>query len=285
MNVAQELGDDEPYDYDILVKLLGDRFDPASWVLASRSRFHGRSRRHHEDADSFADAIAELCRVGYPQSSPELRQELISEQFVRGQSDLELKKYIGCCWKLQTLIEVCTDFASLSPSVNIHRPAKQTFAVEEDEGYEEMFAMMDRSQWTGQGVSEPTIPPSLAQMFTLARRMGYEMRRLLADQTNRDLHVRCSPLDRDIVNTFDRDGTFPSSSASAVVKWDIRKLAAQSWIRRYHSNHRVGACSPMANNKEIIIHHRETPFRPGPHPNRSECNSSGHRFIFIDQPI
>ena len=39
MNVAQELGDDELYDYDILVKLLGDRFDPASRVSASRSRF------------------------------------------------------------------------------------------------------------------------------------------------------------------------------------------------------------------------------------------------------
>ena len=90
MNVAQELGDDELYDYDILVKLLGDRFDPAS----SRSRFHGRSRRHHEDADSFADAITELCCVGYPQSSPELCQELVSEQFVRGQSDPELKKYL-----------------------------------------------------------------------------------------------------------------------------------------------------------------------------------------------
>ena len=94
MNVAQELGDDELYDYDILVKLLGDGFDPASRVSASRSRFHGRSRRHHEDADSFADAITELCRLGYPQSSPELRQELISEQFVRGQSDPELKKYL-----------------------------------------------------------------------------------------------------------------------------------------------------------------------------------------------
>ena len=94
MNVAQELGDDELYDYDILVKLLGDRFDPASCVSASRSRFHGRSRRHHEDTDSFADAIAELCHVGYPQSSPELHQELISEQFVRGQSDPELKKYL-----------------------------------------------------------------------------------------------------------------------------------------------------------------------------------------------
>ena len=67
------------------------------------------------------------------------------------------------------LIEVCTDFASLSPSVNIHRPAEQAFAIEE------MFAMMDRPQWTGQGVSEPAIPPSLSQMFSLARRMGYEM--------------------------------------------------------------------------------------------------------------
>ena len=182
MNVAQELGDDELYDYDILVKLLSDRFDPASRVSASQSRFHGRSRRHHEDADSFAEAITELCRVGYPRSSPELRQELISEQFVRGQSDPELKKYLWVVirtqkdWKLQTLIEVCTYFAGLGPSMNIHRPAEQAFAIEEDDESEEMFAMMDRSQWTGQGVSEPTIPPSLSQMFALARRMGYEMR-------------------------------------------------------------------------------------------------------------
>ena len=111
-----------------------------------------------------------------------VRQELISEQFVRGQSDPELKKYLWVVIrtqkdrKLQTLIEVCTDLASLSLSVNIHRPAEQTFAVEEDEGSEEMFAMMDRSQWTGQGVSEPNMPPTLAQMFTLARKMGYEMR-------------------------------------------------------------------------------------------------------------
>ena len=94
MNVAQELADDEIYYYDILIKLLGDRFDPASRVSASRSRFHGRVRCHHEDADAYTDAINELCRVGYPQSPPELRQELISEQFVRGQSDPELKRYL-----------------------------------------------------------------------------------------------------------------------------------------------------------------------------------------------
>ena len=103
--------------------------------------------------------------------------------------------------KLQTLIEVCTDFASLSPSVNIHRLAEQTFAVEEDESSDEMFAMMDCSQWTGQGVSELNIPPSLSQMFALAWRMGYEMR-----------------LVRDIVNPFDRDETFPRSSSSAAVR-------------------------------------------------------------------
>ena len=132
MNVAQVLEDDELHDYD-------KRFDPASRVLASRSRFHGRSRRHHDDADSFADAISELCRQDYPQSCPELRQELISEQFVWGQSNPELKKYLWVVIrtqkdrKLQTLIEVCTDFASLSPTGNIHRPAEQTFVVEEDE--------------------------------------------------------------------------------------------------------------------------------------------------------
>ena len=96
MNVAQELGDNDLYNYDVLIKLLGERFDPASRVSASRSRFHARSRCHHEDedADAFADALAELCRVGYPQSPPELQQELIAEQFVRGQSDPELKKYL-----------------------------------------------------------------------------------------------------------------------------------------------------------------------------------------------
>ena len=90
MNVTQELGDNDLYNYDVLVKLLSDRFDPALRVSAFRSRFHGLSRRHHEDADTFADALAELCRVGYPQSPPEMQQELIAEQFVRGQSDPEI---------------------------------------------------------------------------------------------------------------------------------------------------------------------------------------------------
>ena len=70
MNVAQELSDREIYDYDVLIRLLSARFDPASRVSASRSRFHGRTRRHQEDADAYADSITELCQLGYPQSSP-----------------------------------------------------------------------------------------------------------------------------------------------------------------------------------------------------------------------
>ena len=127
--------------------------------------------------------LHELCRLGYPQSSPELRQELISEQFVRGQSDPELKKYLWVVIrtqkdrKLQTLIEVCTDFASLSHTVNVHRPAEQVFALEEDDDREEeMFAVVDRQQWNTQRAAEPPLSPELQQMFTLACRMGYEMR-------------------------------------------------------------------------------------------------------------
>ena len=191
MNVAQELGDADLYNYDVLVKLLSDRFDPASRVSASRSQFHGRSRRHHEDADTFADALAELCRVGYPQSPAELRQELIAEQFVRGQSDPELKKYLWVVIrtqkdrKLQTLIEVCTDFSSLSSPSHLHRSAEQTFAVhhereapyaEDDYASEEMFAVGDRPPWANRRSPEASGVPTLQQMFALAQRMGYELR-------------------------------------------------------------------------------------------------------------
>ena len=173
MNVAQELGDDELYDYDILVKLLGDRFDLASRVSASRSRFHGRLRRHHEDADSFADAITELCRIGYPQSSPELRQELISEQFIKNSRIQNSRNTCGRSSEPKRTgnCRHWSRFAWISPAfadhVNIHRPAEQVFAVEEDDESEDMFAMMDRSQWTGQGVSEPNMPPSLQPCQTL----------------------------------------------------------------------------------------------------------------------
>ena len=40
--MTQKLKDNNLYNYDVLVKLLSDRFDPASRVSVFRSRFHGR---------------------------------------------------------------------------------------------------------------------------------------------------------------------------------------------------------------------------------------------------
>ena len=84
---------------------------------------------------------------------------------------------------LQTLIEVCTDFSSLVSPTHLHRPAEQTFAVhqqsdsytEEVEDQDDVFAVGDRPPWDRRSPDTST-PPSLQQMFALARRMGYEMR-------------------------------------------------------------------------------------------------------------
>ena len=109
---------------------------------------------------------------------------------MRGQSDPELKKYLLVVIrtqkerKLQTLIEVCMDFSSLTAPAHTHRPAEQTFAVhqpmeassvEEDCESEAIFAVGDRPPWTGRGASEASGSPTLQQMFALACQMGYEM--------------------------------------------------------------------------------------------------------------
>ena len=155
------------------------------------------NKEEEDDHEILFPASAELCRVGYPQSPPELRQELIAEQFVRGQSDPELKKYLWVVIrtqkdkKLQTLIEVCTDFSSLMAPSQLHRPAEQTFAIHqevetypEDEGeLEDIFAVGDRPPWNNRRPPEPSTTPTLQQMFALARQMGYEMRQI-ARQTD-----------------------------------------------------------------------------------------------------
>ena len=115
---------------------------------------------------------------------------MIAEQFVRGQSDPELKKYLWVVIqtqkdkKRQTLIEVCTDFSSLMTPSHLHRPAEQTFAVhqevetyaEDDGDLEDVLAVGDRPPWNNRRPPEPSTTPTLRQMFALAHRMVYEMR-------------------------------------------------------------------------------------------------------------
>ena len=233
MNVAQELSDRELYDYDALVGLLSARFDPASRVSASRSRFHGRTRRHQEDADTYADSITELCRLGYPQSSPELRQELISEQFVRGQSDPELKKYLWVVIrtqkdkKLQTLIEVCTDFASLSHTTSVHRPAEQVFALEEeDDREEEMFAVVTDSSGIHRGQRNHLCHRSCNRCSLLRVAWATRCDRSHDASTLLDRHrALVRPRIRIIALHLDHVIT-PGLSVSVVVSWDTPKFVA-----------------------------------------------------------
>ena len=221
-------------------------------------------RRHHEDADAYADAITELYRAGYPQSSPKLRQELINEQFIRGQSDPELNKYLWVVirtqkeLKLQTLIEVCTDFASLGQATTVHRPAEQVFALEEDEEPEDLVAMIDRSQWTGPGISEPQLPPTLQQMFTLAHRMGYEMRPI-ARRTETACQTSRSPRTpgQGYRTPFRPDTIILRLNATAAVRCDTRKLAAQSRTHRSRSDQMVRMCRLMVYVSAITVPHRD----------------------------
>ena len=183
--------------------------------------------------------------MGYPQSPPELRQELIAEQFVRGQSDPELEKYLWVVIrtqkdrKLQTLIEVCTDYSSFTAPAHIHRPAEQTFAVhqqmetscaEEDCESEAMFAVGDRPPWTGRGPSDPFGAPTLQQMFALARRMGYW------DTSRQPVLTRTG-------------GSAPKSSALAAANSGICSFIAHVRMQRYHSNRQVGIYSLTIINR------------------------------------
>ena len=289
INVAHELGDSDLYNYDVLVKLLSNRFDPVSSVSAFRSRFHGRLRRHHEDADAFADVLPELCRVGYPQSSPELRQELIAEQFVRGQSDPELKKYLWVVIrtqkdkKLQTLIEVCIYFSSLSTPTHLHQPTEQTFAVhqqvetplpyaEECADSEDVFAMGDRAPWINRRAPEPTAAPTLQQMFTLARRMGYEMRPIAGQPdaqrqplANQPFQIRTG----DSVLKRGPVGTTPRLSASVMDNLDICRPVARDRTLRCRLIQGDGIFNPTVVNSGMGVTSRKTLHRPGPHPHRS----------------
>ena len=95
-------------------------------------------RQHQEVADTFVDELNMLCCCGYPRSSVEMRQELISEQFIRGQADPELQSHLWVVMRtqpdrnLQTLIEVCTDFGNMRPGTSLLRPAEQVYAFREE---------------------------------------------------------------------------------------------------------------------------------------------------------
>ena len=227
--------------------------------------------------------------MGYPQSPSELRQELIAEQFVRGQSDPELRKYLWVVIRTQkTLIEVCTDFSSLSTPAHLHRPAEQTFAVhqqmetryiEDDCESEAVFAVGDRPPWTNRRPPEASGVPTLQQMFVLARQMGVTRCDLSADrQMPRDNSLEANHLSTRIggfVPSHGLDAIILNLSVSVVDNLDTCNHVAQT--HPYHLHQLAGSFSLRETNGETEEIRRETPLRPGPHPHRSTRGDTLYR--------
>ena len=188
--------------------------------------------------------------------------------------------------KLQTLIEVCTDFASLSHTASVHRPAEQVFAVEEEDSQEEeMFAVVDRQQWNTRRAAEPPLPPDLQQMFALACRMGYEMRpiaRRLDAPRQMPGPQLCLQI-RNIAHHFDL-ATIQGPNASAVDSWDTHKFAVQNRTLPSHSDRTGGLIGQTDHSDEMEDPHRETKYRPGPNPHCALCHRFGPRFIINSHP-
>ena len=120
--------------------------------------------------------------------------------------------------KLQTLIEVCTDFASLSHTANVHRPAEQVFVLEKDDDREEeMFAVVDRQQGTHGGRWNHLCLRIYSRCSPSHVAWAMRCDRLLAVLTPLDKHRVPSRLRiRNIAHHSDL-ATIPGPNASAVV--------------------------------------------------------------------
>ena len=89
--------------------------------------------------------------------------------------------------------------------------------------------------------------------------------------------------DRDTEHHSNRDTTTRRLSVSAAVIWDTHRLVAQNRIHHFHSDRMAGTHSLMVHDNALMVPHRETTYRPGPHPHRSARYSFGPHLIFILQ--
>ena len=149
-----------------------------------------------------------------------------------------------------------------------------------------MFAVGDRPCWNNRRPPEPSTTPTLQQMFTLARHMGYEMRPSPDRQTAVDQTQVTGRFRTKIVDSALRRvpvGITPESSVSVVASLDTCEHVAHSRTHPYRSDLRVGNSSPTIANQGMAIINRETLHRPGPHKHRSTFISSKPHAIIMHQ--
>ena len=205
--------------------------------------------------------------------------------FVRGQSDPELKKYLWVVIrtqkekKLQTLIEVCTDFASLSSLPSVHRPAEQVFALEEDDDQEEeMFAVVDRQQWNTQRAANHLCHRSCSRCSLSRVAWATRCDQSHAGSTPLDRHRALAKLRIGIIALHLNHATTPGLSVLAAASWDTLRFAVQT---DSSLPFRPSGWSTGRTDLDGTVEHphRETKYRPGPNPHWPVCHRIGPRFI------
>ena len=141
--------------------------------------------------------------------------------------------------------------------------------MENEYNSEEMFAVGDRPPWTNQRLPETPGVPTLQQMFTLAQRMGYEMRPI-SRQTDapRQQSGGRPPVgqDRGFHPNHKPDVTTRSFVVSVVASLVTCRHVVQNQTRHCHTNQLVGSSSPKAMDKETEETGRKIHPRPGLHP-------------------
>ena len=205
---------------------------------------------------------------------------------MRGQSDPELKKYLWVVIrtqkekKLQTLIEVCTDFASLSSSPSMHRPAEQVFALEEDDDQEEeMFAVVDRQQWTRKGRRNHLCHRSCSRCSLSRVAWATKCDQSHAGSTPLDRHRALAKLRIGIIALHLNHATTPGLSVLAAVNWDTLRFAVQNRTHLFRSDQADGSTGRTDLDGIVEHHHRETKYRPGLNPHWPVCHQIGPCFI------
>ena len=81
------ISDLHPYqigDYNALVAVLANRFNPAERISAYRCEFRNRRQQKHESAADFGYNLEKLFVGAYPTVSPDAREIYIIDQFIHG---------------------------------------------------------------------------------------------------------------------------------------------------------------------------------------------------------
>ena len=112
--VLSELKPSQKSDYYTLTSVLAKRFNPPHRENAFRAVFRQRKRQPKESLMDYGCEVSRLAQKAYPEFPYEALDQVSREQFVRGLSDVDMKRYVDLQnpSSLEEAISLATQFES-----------------------------------------------------------------------------------------------------------------------------------------------------------------------------